>query len=115
MAICNEGAEGLNSMASKRYDMFNNKGGHKSTSKGEMKVNCRPFEVLSSWLSRLTMWHIGMADVMFVLESTEYIVWDPDSSTYYSACRTSGCLVGICPFLKKPFENDEKHILTRFQ
>jgi hypothetical protein len=80
--FCNEGAEGLNSMASKRYNMFNNKGGHKSTCKGEKKVTCRPFEVLGSWLSRLSMWHIGMADVMFALESTKYIVWDPDTSTY---------------------------------
>jgi hypothetical protein len=34
--------------------------------------------------------------------------------TYYSACRFSGSLVGICPFLKKTFENDKKNMLTRF-
>ena len=80
--FCNEGVESLNSLASKRYNGFNNKGGHKSTCKDETKKNCLPFEVLGSWLSRLSMWHIGTADTMFSVESTKLIVWDSDTMSY---------------------------------
>jgi hypothetical protein len=80
--FCNEGVESLNSLASKRYNGFNNKGGHKATCKDETKKNCLPFEVLGSWLSRLSMWHIGTADTMFSVESTKLIVWDSDTMSY---------------------------------
>ena len=74
--------ESLNSLASKRYNCFNNKGGHKSTCKDEAKQNCLPFEVLGSWLSRLSMWHIGTADTMFSVESTKLIVWNTETMSY---------------------------------
>jgi hypothetical protein len=80
--FCNEGLESLNSLASKRYNCFNNKGGHKSTCKDEAKQNCLPFEVLGSWLSRLSMWHIGTADTMFSVESTKLIVWNTETMSY---------------------------------
>ena len=80
--FCNEGLESLNSLASKRYNCFNNKGGHKSTSKEDMKENCLPFEVLGSWLSRLSMWNIGTADIMFAVESTKSIVWNDEKMSY---------------------------------
>ena len=79
---CNEGVESLNGVASKRYNMFNNKGGHKATRKGGVKKTCNPFEVLGAWLARLSMWHLGTADVLFAVESTSYIVWDPDIGAY---------------------------------
>jgi hypothetical protein len=65
---CNEGVESLNSVASKRYNMFNNKGGYKSTRRGDMKQKCNPFEVLAAWLARLSMWHLGTANVMFAVQ-----------------------------------------------
>jgi hypothetical protein len=86
--FCNEGVESLNSVVSKRYNMFNNKGGYKSTKGYKVEnddgcaLKCFPFEVLGSWLARLSMWHLGLADVMFAEVSTKYIVWDPGRSTY---------------------------------
>ena len=80
--FCNEGVESLNSLASKRYNGFNNKGGHKATCKDAAKQNCLPFEVLGSWLARLSMWHIGTADTMFSVESTESIVWNAETKSY---------------------------------
>ena len=80
--FCNEGVESLNSLASKRYNGFNNKGGHKAACKDEAKQNCLPFEVLGSWLSRLSMWHIGAADTMFSVESTKLIVWNTETKSY---------------------------------
>ncbi len=79
--FCNEGVESINSFASKRYNCFNNKGGYKSTCKNESKRKCLPFEVLGSWLSRLSMWHIGTADTMFSVESIKCMVWKPDEGT----------------------------------
>ena len=80
--FCNEGAEALNNVASKRYNMFNNMGGHKSTCKGESIETCLPFQCMGSWFSRLSMWHIGTAETMFAVDSTPHIVWDPDTCTY---------------------------------
>jgi hypothetical protein len=80
--FCNEGAESMNGMASKRYNMFNNKGGYKSSVKNEMKQKCAPFEVLGDWLARLSMWHIGTADTMFAVESTTSVVWNPSVGEY---------------------------------
>jgi hypothetical protein len=85
---CNEGAESLNAVASKRYNMYNNKGGYKCTSgyKADddegIANKCRPFQVLGSWLSRLSMWHLGLANVMFAEDSTKDIIWDPSTSTF---------------------------------
>jgi hypothetical protein len=84
----NEGAESLNATASKRYNMFNNKGGYKSTKgykaedDGETPNKCLPFEVLGSWMARLSMWQLGMADVMFADAGTKEIVWDPGTGRY---------------------------------
>ena len=80
--FCNEGLESLNSLASKRYNGFNNKGGHKSARKNEAKKKVLPFEVLGNWLARLSMWHIGLADTMFAIESTKDIVWKPEILAY---------------------------------
>jgi hypothetical protein len=80
--FCNEGLESLNSLASKRYNGFNNKGGHKSACKDESKKKVLPFEVLGHWLARLSMWHIGTADTMFAVEANKDIVWNPEMSTY---------------------------------
>jgi hypothetical protein len=77
--FCNEGLESLNSLASKRYNGFNNKGGHKATRKNESK---QPFEVLGTWMARLSIWHIGTADTMFAVESTADIVWKEEISAY---------------------------------
>jgi hypothetical protein len=59
--FCNEGAEHLNALVSKRYNLFNNKGGNKKGSVGGPKRKCLPFEVLGSWMGRLSMWHTGLA------------------------------------------------------
>jgi hypothetical protein len=80
--FCNEGLESLNSLASKRYNGFNNKGGYKATCKQESGKNVLPFEVLGSWMARLGMWHIGTADTMFAVESTVDIVWNQDKAAY---------------------------------
>jgi len=82
--FCNEGVESINALASKRYNGFNNKGGYKATRKNEMKQKCLPFEVLGSWLARLSMWHIGTADTMFSEESVKYIAWDAELEMYGS-------------------------------
>ena len=85
---CNEGAESLNSVASKRYNMYNNRGGYKCTSgykadDDEGTPNkCQPFQVLGSWLSRLSMWHLGLANAMFAEGSNKDIIWDPTTSTF---------------------------------
>jgi len=93
---CNEGAESMNSVASKRYNMYNNKGGYKSTSgyqaEDESKTpnKCTPFEVLGGWLSRLSMWHLGMADIMFVECSTKRIIWDSSTSAFIGNAECEG-------------------------
>ncbi len=51
----------MNALVSKRYNLFNNKGGNKKGSAGGPKIKCRPFEVLGSWMGRLSMWHTGLA------------------------------------------------------
>ena len=59
--FCMEGAESMNSMLSKRYNLFNNKGGNKQSHAGGPKKKCLPFEVLGAWLGRLSVWHTGIA------------------------------------------------------
>jgi hypothetical protein len=83
--FCNEGVESLNGLASKRYNGFNNKGGYKSTCKDKSKLKCLPFEVLGDWLARLSMWHIGMADTMFAVESAKGLVWDETTTSYVAS------------------------------
>jgi hypothetical protein len=80
--FCNEGLESLNSLASKRYNGFNNKGGNKGRCKDNMKQKCLPFEVLGSWLARLSMWHLGTADTMFAVEFSDSIEWNDATSSY---------------------------------
>ena len=80
--FCNESVESFNSLASRRYNGFNNKGGHKSSCKNEAQKKVLPYEVLGNWLARLSMWHIGAADTMFAIESTPNIVWKPETSAY---------------------------------
>jgi hypothetical protein len=60
----NEGVESLNGILSLRYNKFNNKGGHKSSSKGEARV-CSEFEVLGAWMGRVSMWVLGLGDKVF--------------------------------------------------
>jgi hypothetical protein len=60
----NEGVESLNGILSLRYNKFNNKGGHKNSSKGEEKV-CSEFEVLGAWMERVSMWVLGLGDNVF--------------------------------------------------
>jgi hypothetical protein len=63
----NEGAESQNSTLSLRYNKFNNRGGNKGNNKDKTKnEKCQPFQVLGSWMARLTMWHLGLADALFV-------------------------------------------------
>ena len=59
--FCQEGAESLNALVSKRYNLFNNKGGNKQTEEGAPKQKCLPFECLGAWLGRLSLWHTGIA------------------------------------------------------
>ena len=72
--FCNEGAEHLNALVSKRYNLFNNKGGNKKGCAGGLKKKCLPFEVLGSWLGRLSMWHTGLAVEFF--NDAAWDLWD---------------------------------------
>ena len=90
---CNECVEGFNTLASKRYNQFNNFGGNKGKrSRNAANEKLLPFEVLGNWLTRLSMWHIGTADMMFAVESTPEVVWKPDLSVYglKSDCSSEG-------------------------
>ena len=62
----NEGAESQNGTLSLRYNKFNNRGGNKGNNKDKEKnQKCDPFQVLGSWMARLTMWHLGLGDALF--------------------------------------------------
>ncbi len=51
-----EGVESQNEALSLRYNKFNNRGGNKGNSKDKtIKVKCRPFQILGSWIARLTI------------------------------------------------------------
>jgi len=89
--FCNEGAEHLNALVSKRYNLFNNKGGNKKSHTGGVKKKCLPFEVLGSWLGRLSMWHTGLAveyfhdaawDLCDWTEEDMKIEWCEDTECY---------------------------------
>ena len=66
----NEGVEGQNSTLSLRYNnKFKNRGGNKRNSKNkDIKVKCQPFQVLGSWMARITMWQLGLGDALFESE-----------------------------------------------
>ena len=62
----NEGVEGQNGTLSLRYNKFNNRGGNKGNSKNkDIKLKCQPFQVLGSWMARVTMWQLGLGDALF--------------------------------------------------
>ena len=82
--FCNEGAESMNSLVSKRYNQFNNKGGNKQASAGTAKLKCLPFEVIGKWLGRLTAWHTGLAVNMFLHMAWDCVSWTLDSITTWS-------------------------------
>jgi len=82
--FCNEGAESMNSLVSKRYNQFNNKGGNKQSSVGTAKLKCLPFEVIGKWLGRLTAWHTGLAVHMFQDMAWDFVSWTVDSKTTWS-------------------------------
>jgi hypothetical protein len=81
--FCNEGAESMNSLVSKRYNQFNNKGGNKQASVGSAKLKCLPFEVIGKWLGRLSAWHAGLAVDMFQM-AWDCVSWTVDSKTTWS-------------------------------
>ena len=68
--------------------MYNNKGGYKCTrgfkeeEEGATPDKCLPFEVLGPWMARLSMWQLGMADLMFTDVGYKDIVWDPRTCKY---------------------------------
>ena len=79
--FCQEGAESLNALVSKRYNLFNNKGGNKKTHEGGPKQKCLPFECLGSWLGRLSLWHTGIAVDFLHEEAWEHTNWmDPHTT-----------------------------------
>jgi hypothetical protein len=62
----NEGVEGQNGTLSLRYNKFNNRGGNKGNSTNkDIKVKCQPFQVLGSWMARITIWQLGLGDAIF--------------------------------------------------
>ncbi len=82
--FCNESAESMNSLVSKRYNQHNNKGGNKQACEGGPKLKCLPFEVIGKWLGRLTAWHTGLAVDMFHNMAWDNVEWTPDSKTLWS-------------------------------
>ena len=79
--FCNEGVESLNSVVSKRYNQFNNKGGNKQAHQGGPKRKCLPFECIGRWLGRLSCWHTGLAVDYFHDLAWDIVDWTPDSKT----------------------------------
>ena len=61
----NEGVESMNGVLSLRYNKFNNRGGNKGSNLDGNNEKCDAFEVLGSWMARLIMWQLGLADEMF--------------------------------------------------
>jgi hypothetical protein len=52
----------MNGVLSLRYNKFNNRGGNNGSNKDGNNAKCAAFEVLGSWMSRLIMWQLGLAD-----------------------------------------------------
>lgn len=73
--FCNEDAEHLNALVSKRYNMFNNKGGYKKSHVDGPKKKCLPFEVLGAWMGRLSLWHTGLAVDYFLDAAWDDCEW----------------------------------------
>jgi hypothetical protein len=76
----NEGVEGMNGILSLRYNKFNNRGGNKGSNKDGNNEKCEAFEVLGSWMSRLIMWQLGIADRLFLqdkedLSEEKIVLW----------------------------------------
>lgn len=76
----NEGVEGMNGILSLRYNKFNNRGGNKGSNKDGNNEKCEAFEVLGSWMSRLIMWQLGLADRLFLqdkedLSEEKIVLW----------------------------------------
>jgi hypothetical protein len=85
--FCNEGAESLNSVVSKRYNQFNNKGGNKQAHRGGPTKKCLPFECIGRWLGRLSCWHTGLAVQYFQDCAWDLVDWTPDSKTVWDSLR----------------------------
>jgi hypothetical protein len=67
-----EGVESQNATLSLRYNKFNNRGGNKGNNKDKAtKSKCQPFQVLGSWMARLTMWQLGLGEALFVCEDID--------------------------------------------
>lgn len=89
----NEGVEGMNGVLSLRYNKFNNRGGNKGRSKDGINEKCEAFEVLGSWMSRLIMWQLGLADKIFeqdenALCEEKQILWRTGRRILYAATDT---------------------------
>jgi hypothetical protein len=82
--FCNEGAESMNSLVSKRYNQHNNKGGNKQSCVSGPKLKCLPFEVIGKWLGRLTAWHTGLAVDMFHNLAWDNVDWTPECKVVWS-------------------------------
>ena len=85
--FCNEGVESLNSVVSKRYNQFNNKGGNKQAHQGGPRKKCLPFECIGRWLGRLSCWHTGLAVQYFQDCAWDLVDWTPDSKTVWDSVR----------------------------
>jgi hypothetical protein len=74
-----EGVESQNGTLSLRYNKFNNRGGNKGNPKDKtIKSKCQPFQVLGSWMARLTMWQLGLGEAVFEGE-TDIDMSNPDA------------------------------------
>ena len=90
--FCNEGAEHLNALVSKRYNLFNNKGGNKQSHADGPNKKCLPFECLGSWLGRLSLWHTGLAVDFFHDAAWDASKW-MDAHTKIEWCAETECYI----------------------
>ena len=67
----NEGVESMNGVLSLRYNKFNNRGGNKGSHLDGINEKCDAFEVLGSWMARLSMWQLGLGDAIFRIPEHE--------------------------------------------
>ena len=67
----NEGVESMNGVLSLRYNKFNNRGGNKGSHLDGINEKCDAFEVLGSWMARLSMWQLGLGDAIFRIPEPE--------------------------------------------
>ena len=83
----------MNGVLSLRYNKFNNRGGNKGRSKDGINEKCEAFEVLGSWMSRLIMWQLGLADKIFEQDENalcegKQILWRTGRRILYAATDT---------------------------